>query len=139
MDIIRFSIQNPVKVTVGVILTLLFGGLALVATPVQLTPDVERPIITVSTVWPGRSPEEIEQSILVEQEEKLKSVQGLYKMYSTAELGRAMITLEFQVGHDISRALQDVSNQIQEVRSYPQLPWCWRNGFISTSAKVGLR
>lgn len=120
MDIIRFSIQNPVKVTVGVILIVLFGVLALVEIPVQLTPDVERPVITVSTLWPGRSPEEIEQTILVEQEEKLKSVQGLYKMYSTAELGRGMITLEFQVGYDISRALQDVSNQIQEVRSYPQ-------------------
>jgi len=120
MDIIRFAIQNPVKVTVGVILILLFGVLSLAAIPVQLTPDVERPVITVSTLWPGRSPEEIEQSILVEQEEKLKSVQGLYKMYSTAELGRGIITLEFRVGYDIDRALQDVSNQIQEVRSYPQ-------------------
>ena len=53
MDLIRFSIENPVKLTVGVILALLFGGIAYRATPVQLTPDVTEPEITISTVWPG--------------------------------------------------------------------------------------
>ena len=119
MDIIRFAIENPVKVTVGVILILLFGIIAITEIPIQLTPDVERPVISVRTEWQGRSPEEIEESILVEQEEKLKTVQGLYKMYSTAELGRAAVTLEFNVGYDISRALQEVANRLDEVRSYP--------------------
>ena len=73
MDPIRFAIQNPVKITVSVILLLLFGVIALTKIPVQLTPDVDRPVITVRTRWSGRSPEEIEKSILLEQEEKLKS------------------------------------------------------------------
>jgi HAE1 family hydrophobic/amphiphilic exporter-1 len=72
MDPIRFAIQNPVKTTVGVILILLFGVIALTRIPVQLTPDVDRPVITIRTNWSGRSPEEIEKSILLEQEEKLK-------------------------------------------------------------------
>ncbi|MFH1268734.1 MAG: efflux RND transporter permease subunit, partial [Planctomycetota bacterium] len=119
MDPIRFSIQNPVKVAVGVILVLLFGLIALRAVPIQLTPDVDRPVVTVRTEWPGRSPEEIEESILLEQEEKLKTLQGLYKMVSRAELGRADITLEFNVGFSISRALQEVANRLDEVPAYP--------------------
>ena len=119
MDPIRFSIQNPVKVAVGVILVLLFGVIALTAIPIQLTPDVQRPVVTVRTEWPSRSPEEIEESILVEQEDKLKTLQGLWKMTSRAELGRSFITLEFNVGYDISRALQEVSNRLDEVPSYP--------------------
>lgn len=119
MDLIRFSIQNPVKVAVGVILVVLFGMIALTAIPIQLTPDVERPVVTVRTEWPGRSPEEIEESILVEQEEKLKTLQGLWKMTSTAQLGRAEITLEFNVGFDITRALQEVASRLDEVRQYP--------------------
>ncbi len=119
MDLIRFSIDNPVKVTVGVILVLLFGAISLNAIPIQLTPDIERPVVTVRTEWPGRSPEEIENSILIEQEEKLKTLQGLYKMISTAELGRANITLEFNLGYDMSRALQEVANRLDEVRAYP--------------------
>ncbi|MFC1597125.1 efflux RND transporter permease subunit, partial [Planctomycetota bacterium] len=120
MDPIRFSIQNPVKVAVGVILVLLFGLIALRAIPIQLTPDVERPVVTVRTEWPGRSPEEIEESILLEQEEKLKTLQGLYKMISRAQLGRADMTLEFNVGFDISRALQEVANRLDEVPAYPE-------------------
>ena len=119
MDIIRFSIENPVKVAVGVILIVLFGVIALNSVPIQLTPDVDRPIVTVRTEWPGRSPEEIEESILIEQEEKLKTVQGLWKMVSTAQLGRANITLEFNVGVEMTRALQEVANTLDEVPSYP--------------------
>lgn len=119
MDLIRFAIRNPVKVAVGVILILLFGFISLTAIPIQLTPDVERPVVTVRTEWTGRSPEEVEESILVEQEEKLKTLQGLWKMTSSAQLGRAFITLEFQVGYDMSRALQEVSNKLDEVRAYP--------------------
>ncbi|NMC19110.1 MAG: efflux RND transporter permease subunit [Thermogutta sp.] len=120
MDFIRFSIQNPVKVAVGVILIILFGLLAIRAVPVQLIPDVDRPLVSVSTVWPGRSPEEIEKTILIEQEEKLKTLPGLYKMYSSAELGRGFITLEFQVGFDMSRALQETAARLDEVRAYPE-------------------
>ena len=44
----------------GVILVVMFGLLALLAVPVQLTPDVDRPTITVSTTWRGASPQEVE-------------------------------------------------------------------------------
>ncbi|MDR0704350.1 MAG: efflux RND transporter permease subunit [Planctomycetaceae bacterium] len=119
MDIIKFSINNPVKVAVGVLLTILFGVLALFAVPVQMTPDVERPVVTIRTTWQGRSPEEVEKSILMEQEKKLKTLQGLYQMTSTAQLGEGRIELEFTVGYDMSRAVQETSNRLNEVPRYP--------------------
>ena len=66
MDYIRFAISNPVKVTVGVLLLLLFGLLSVFTIPVQLVPDVDRPIITIQTDWTGRSPEEVEEIRLCE-------------------------------------------------------------------------
>jgi len=119
MDIIRFAIENPTKITVGVILVVLFGVMAVVAIPVQLTPDVDRPLIRVTTLWPGRSPEEVERSILQEQEEQLKTIPGLSKMTSTAQLGEARVELEFDVGVPIARSLQEVSNKLDEVPDYP--------------------
>jgi HAE1 family hydrophobic/amphiphilic exporter-1 len=119
MDIIKFSINNPIKIAVGVLLTVLFGILALTAVPVQMTPDVERPVVTIRTTWQGRSPEEIEKSILMEQEKKLKTLQGLYQMTSTAQLGEGRIELEFTVGYDMSRAVQETSNRLNEVPRYP--------------------
>ena len=110
MDIIRFAISNPVKVTVGVILTVLFGVLSLTTIPIQLTPNVDEPVITIETNWTGRSPEEIEREIIEEQEEYLKSLGGLKKMTAEASTGTASITLEFFIGTDIKAARIRVSD-----------------------------
>ena len=82
MALIRFAIENPVKVTVAVMLTVMFGLLALIRTPVQLTPDVVEPEITVTTRWPGASAREVEREIVEEQEQQLKSVEGLSEFKS---------------------------------------------------------
>jgi HAE1 family hydrophobic/amphiphilic exporter-1 len=119
MDIIRFAISNPVKVSVGVLLLLLFGLLALLTIPIQLTPNVDQPKLTVETTWVGRSPEEIETEILQEQEDKLKSVTNLRKMTATANTGIGSIELEFYVGTDMTRIRQEVSDKLREVPEYP--------------------
>ncbi|MEM1109697.1 MAG: efflux RND transporter permease subunit [Planctomycetota bacterium] len=119
MDPIRFSISNPVKVTVGVVLTVLFGILALTTIPIQLTPNVDEPIITVETSWVGRSPEEVEREIIEEQEEFLKTLSGLKKMTASATTGQATIRLEFFIGTDIQEARVRVSDKLREVPDYP--------------------
>ena len=120
MDFVRFSIDNPVKVAVGVLLLMLFGILSLLAIPVQLTPNVDQPMIQIETVWTGRSPEEVEREIVEEQEDKLDSIQGLRKMIATASQGMANIQLEFYVGTDMRRAAQEVSDKLREVPEYPE-------------------
>ena len=82
MKIIEYSTHNPVKVTVGSIFLILFGFISLFRIPVQLVPDVEQPQITVVTRWTGASPGEVEQEIVHEQEEMLKSVENLKKLTS---------------------------------------------------------
>jgi HAE1 family hydrophobic/amphiphilic exporter-1 len=119
MDHIRFSISNPVKISVGVMLVILFGLIALFTIPIQLTPDVDQPVITVETNWVGRSPEEVEREIVEEQEDKLKAVTNLKKLTATAAEGRATVKLEFYVGTNLNRALQEVSDKLREVPQYP--------------------
>ncbi len=119
MDIIRFAISNPVKVSVGVLLLMLFGLLALLTIPIQLTPNVDQPKLTVETNWIGRSPEEIETEVIQEQEDKLKSVSNLSKMTATANTGQGSIEMEFYVGTDMNRIRQEVSDKLREVAEYP--------------------
>ncbi|MCH7813851.1 MAG: efflux RND transporter permease subunit, partial [Planctomycetes bacterium] len=120
MGIIRFAIDNPVKVAVGVILLVLFGMLSIFRIPIQLTPDVDRPLITVETRWEGASPQEIERQIVRVQEEKLKGVRNLKKMTSSSSQAKGEITLEFYVGTNKDAALQDVSEKLRQVASYPE-------------------
>ena len=119
MHPITAFIRNPVKVTVGVLLLTLFGTLAMFGMPVQLSPDVDRPTITVSTTWPGASPNEVEKEIVKEQEEQLKSVQGIVKMTSESAESNGTVTLEFSVGTDLQEALLKVNSQLQQVPEYP--------------------
>ena len=120
MNLIEWFVRNPVKVSVGVILVTLFGTLALYKMPMQLTPEVEVPTITVTTMWPGASPEEIESEIIQAQEEQLQSVEGLQKMSSESMDSRGQITLEFAVGTPTGEALLNVNTRLQQVREYPQ-------------------
>jgi HAE1 family hydrophobic/amphiphilic exporter-1 len=119
MHPITACMQNPVKVAVGVILVALFGVLAIFNMPVQLSPDVDLPRITVNTVWPGASPHEVEKEIVRKQEEVLKAVEGVTKMSSTCGDSNGSVTLEFRTGTDIQEALIKVNSQLQQVADYP--------------------
>ena len=119
MHLIEHSIAKPVTTAVGVLLLLLFGGLALVDIPIQLTPTVDEPQITVTTLWPGASPLEIEREIVEEQEEQLKSLQALVEMESQSSDSQGLITLTFLTGTDMDTALLRVANRLQQVPSYP--------------------
>lgn len=95
-------VRNPVKVAVGVLLVLLFGLVAVFRMPMQLTPEVQTPTITVETRWPGASPQEVEQEIVIEQEEQLKGVEGARKLSSESLDSMGRIIIEFAVGTRVS-------------------------------------
>lgn len=120
MQMIESFVRNPVKVTVGVILVALFGAIAAFRMPLQLTPEVSIPTLTIETTWPGASPQEVEREIVQEQEEQLKSVEGVTKMTSESMDSLGRITMEFAVGADMSEALLKVNTKLQQVPSYPE-------------------
>jgi len=120
VDIIRLAISRPVGVAVGVILVVMFGLIGVGQIPLQLTPTVDRPILKVTTAWPGRSPQEVVDEITKEQEEQLKSVPNLKSMRSTTSEGSVEIILEFILGADLTLATQEVSDALRQVEEYPE-------------------
>ncbi|MFV1959107.1 MAG: efflux RND transporter permease subunit, partial [Planctomycetota bacterium] len=120
MDFVTACVRNPVKVSVGVILVGLFGVLAYRLMPIQLVPEVQRPVISITTRWPGASPHEVEREIVQEQEDQLKGVEGVTKMSSESKDSAGTVTLEFGVGTDMSAALVKVNTRLQQVREYPE-------------------
>ncbi len=119
MDLIKFSIKNPVTIIVSVLIVVLFGFISLDKLPYQLTPSVTKPEIKITTVWPGATPLEIEREIIEDQEDALKSLNNLLEYESSSKDNMGEITLTFSLDTDIRAALQDVSNKLNEVSSYP--------------------
>jgi len=120
MDIVRFTIERPVAVIVGVVLIVLFGLIGLFGMPYQLSPSVVAPEITVTTLWPGATPYEIEREIIEAQEKVLKGIPGLEQMESSSFNDQGSITLRFKIGTKIDDATLLVSNKMNEVPSYPE-------------------
>ena len=120
MALIDAFVRSPVKVSVGVLLVALFGIVALQRMPMQLTPEVQTPTITIETRWPGASPQEVEQEIVIEQEEQLKSVEGVTKLSSESMDSMGRVTMEFLVGTNMDEALLKVNSRLQQVPEYPE-------------------
>ncbi len=119
MDLIRYAIDRPIAVIAAVLMAVTFGYVALTAIPVQLAPDVRKPVIIVETTWGGAAPAEIEREIINPQEDELKGLDGLESMISSSQTSRGQITLEFKVGTNMDRSLLLVSNRLDRVSSYP--------------------
>ena len=132
--LIAAAIRRPVAVLSALGLLLLFGVLSVAGLPIQLTPDVQVPVLSVDTRWPGASPPEIEREIVQEQEDVLKGLKGLVRMSSSASLDRGEVTLEFEVGTDLDDALVRVTNRLVQVPGYPEAA---REPVVSTSDTGG--
>jgi len=119
MDLIRGAIERPTAVIAAVLLAVLFGAVSLATIPIQLTPDVDKPIITIETPWFGAAPAEVEREILNRQEEVLAGLDGLETITGKAQDGEAEVELEFAIGTDMDRALLLVANRLDRVGDYP--------------------
>ena len=117
---IKFAVENPVKVLVGVCFLVIFGIQAFLNMPYRLIPSIEYPQISVSTYWRGASPYEVEKEILERQERVLKTIPGLIDCESTARESSAYITLMFDMDVPVNDAILLVVNKLNEVSGYPE-------------------
>lgn len=101
-------------------LMLILGGIALTRMNIQFFPTFALDIIGVQVVWSGASAEDVENAIVVPLEERLKTVDGLKKLTSTAAQGIASLSLELQEGTDPLLALDQVRQRVEEQRNLPQ-------------------
>lgn len=119
MTLTRLALGNPVAAAVAVLLVLLFGSIALTQIPVQMIPTVVLPRITITTAWRAAAPDEVESEIIEVQEDVLRGVPGVDQMVSTATQGSGTVTLTFDVGVSVERALIEVMNRLNQVPRYP--------------------
>jgi multidrug efflux pump subunit AcrB len=112
-------LENHIAALVAVLLVILFGIVSLARLPIQLTPEVERPTITIDTTWRAAAPEEVEAEIVEPQEKVLRGLPGMTELESNSQRGRGQITITFAVGSDLERGLIEVLNRLNRVTGYP--------------------
>ena len=115
----RAAINNGVVVAVAALVVTVLGLVSIFRVPIQMIPDMDMTTLTVETVWPGATPQDVEREIIVEQEEFLRTLPNLQKMTSLANTGMAVVELEFALGTDINEVLIRTNNALSQVDDYP--------------------
>ncbi len=118
---IAWMAKNAVASNV-LMLVLIVGGLVTLASGVkqEVFPEVELDIVSIQVTYPGASPAEVEQAVVLAIEEAVRSTDGIKKVSSTAMEGQAVTNVELLLGTDKDRALNDVKSAIDRITSFPQ-------------------
>ena len=110
------AVKKSITVMVLSVIIIVFGVYSYLVLPRENEPDITIPYVFVSTSYKGVSPTDIETSITIEIEKKLKGLDGVKKIQSVSSEGLSSINIEFITGTDIDQALQDVKDKVDEAK-----------------------
>ena len=117
MNIIDVSIRRPIFITCLVLLMLTVGALSLKRMPVDLFPDVTFPVVTVTILYPGAGPEEVETLISRPVEDELSTLSGVKTLRSINKEGVSTTIAEFTLETDVKYAEQQVRDRVSSLRN----------------------
>ena len=116
MKLSDLSIRRPVLASMVSLALVLFGAIGYTRLAVREFPDVDPPIVSVSTELPGANPQVVESAVTDILEEELSTVEGLRTLTSSSAEGFSNITLEFNLDRDVEAAAQDIRDKVARVR-----------------------
>jgi hydrophobic/amphiphilic exporter-1 (mainly G- bacteria), HAE1 family len=120
LRISAWAIRNPIPVSLLFIILTVAGAVAFLRMPVKQFPNVQLPIVMVNVTQSGAAPTEMETQITQPLENALSTVAGVKTVSSTVTNGASNTTLEFELGTDLQRAIDDVRTTVERTRV--QLP-----------------
>ena len=104
----RFSVENHVAVNLATLAVIVAGIAAFSSMPREVFPEFTLGTVTVTTLYPGAAPEDVERLVTLPIEEKLESIDNKKSMTSVTQEGYSLVTLTAHSGTDMSRFLDDV-------------------------------
>ncbi len=117
--IISYFIKYNITGDVLLFVILLFGFFGLQSMRSTFFPENDSKIISVQVTYPGASPEEVEEGIVLKIEENLKGLTGIDRVTSISQENTGQVLIELKRGYDIDDMLQDVNNAVDQINSFP--------------------
>ncbi len=117
MTLSDISIKRPVLATVMCLTLVLFGAISFFRLPIRESPDIDPPVVSITTVYPGASARVMEVEVSQVLEDELSGIQGVKSIVSVNREQVSLITIEFQLERAIDAAAQDVRDRVLRVRN----------------------
>ena len=118
-SIISYFIKYPISADVLLILILIFGAIGGLSLRSTFFPETDTKLISVQLVFPGASPEEVEEGVILKIEDNLSGVTGIKRITSISQENIGNVVVEAKRGYDIDEILSDVKNSIDQINSFP--------------------
>ena len=112
----RISIQRPILAWMMNLVLVLFGLIGLSRLPVRELPDIDPPIVSVTTVFPGANAQVVETEVTERLEEAINNIEGIKTLRSESRESVSSISVEFDLSRDIDTSAQDVRDRVSRVR-----------------------
>lgn len=116
MNLSELSVKRPVGLSMCVLSLIVFGISSVFSMPMESTPEMNMPVLMVSTTYTGASPEEVDNLVTDVVESALSKVSEVSSMTSRSSEGRSMTTLEFDYSVDIDDKRDEVDESLQRLR-----------------------
>jgi len=117
---IRWMAGHSVAANLVMLMCVVGGFLSLRSVKQEVFPDLEIDVVSVTVPYPGASPEEVEQGIILSVEEAVRGLDGVEEVSSTASEGCATVRVELLLGADIQKLAQDIQNEIDRITTFPE-------------------
>ncbi len=117
MNIYESAVRKPISTCLIFIGVIVFGLFSLKNLAIDQYPDIEIPMISVITTYPGANAADIETNITRILEDNLNTVEGLKDMTSKSSDNFSMVTLEFEYGYDLTEAANDIRDAVSRTQS----------------------
>ena len=117
MRLSEVAIERPVLATVLSLLIVLFGAVGLTQLSNRELPDVDPPIVSVTTVLPGAAAEVVESSVTQPLEDELIGIEGVRHLTSTSRAEASLISIEFDLSRDLEEGANDVRDRVARARA----------------------
>ena len=109
------AVRRPVLAAVAAIVLVVLGAAAFFLLPIRELPDIDPPVVSVSTSYGGASAEVIESRITEPIEQQVAGIQGVERITSSSRDGQSRVTIEFNLDRDIDAAANDVRDRVSRV------------------------
>jgi len=118
--LVRFFVRYPIWGNTIMVATFGFGILSFLGMKYSFFPEMRPDIIQVQVPFPGASPREVEEGVVLKIEENLEGLEGIERITSLSREHRGTVTIEIQSDADLRQVLSDVKNAVDQISSFPQ-------------------
>ncbi len=119
-SVISFFIKNSLLVNLGIVIVVIVGLAMASRMNSSFFPNPDERFIIIEAIYPGASPKEVEEGIVLKIEDNLKSVSGIDRVTSTSSENAAIITIELKLRQNADLVLQDVKNAVDQISNFPE-------------------